>query len=73
MLQTVRKEKVDEKNVVVCLVSMFSYRLMVLSLLKKVNLLQFCADHSKKPKQFTYMYLKVIITFFQKVIWVIGV
>ena len=50
MLQTVRKEKVDEKNVVVCLVSMFPYRVMVLSLLKKVNLLQFCADHSKKPK-----------------------
>ena len=36
MLQTVRAEKVDVKNVVICLVSMFPSWAMVLKLPKKV-------------------------------------
>ena len=49
MLQTVRAEKVDEKNVI-CLVSMFSSWVMVLKLSKKMHFLQFCVDPSKKSK-----------------------
>ena len=50
ILQTVRSEKVDEKNRVICLVSMFPSWVMVLKLSKKVQVLQFCADLSKKSK-----------------------
>ena len=50
MLQTVRAEKVDEKNGVICLVSMFPSWVMVCKLSKKVNFLQFCVDLSKKSK-----------------------
>ena len=49
MVKTVRAEKVDEKNRVICLVSMFPSWVMVLKLSKKCNFLQFCADLSKKP------------------------
>ena len=48
ILQTVRVEKVDEKNGVICFVSMFSSWFMVLTLSKRVHFLQFCADLSKK-------------------------
>ena len=37
MLQTVRAEKVDEKNGVMCLVFMFPFRVMVFKLSKKVH------------------------------------
>ena len=50
MLQTVREEIVDEKELNICLVSMFPSRVMVLKLSKKVYFLQFCADLNKKPK-----------------------
>ena len=50
MLQIVRAGKVDEKNGVICLVSMFPSWVMVLKLSKKVHFLQFCADLSKKSK-----------------------
>ena len=43
-----RVEKVDEKNGVICLVSMFPCWGMVLKLPKKVHFMQFCADFSKK-------------------------
>ena len=58
ILQTVRSEKVDEKNGVICLVSMFPSWVMVLKLSKKVHFLQFCADLSKKSKSIkaTYIY-----------------
>ena len=75
MLQTVRVEKVDEKNGVIRLVPMFPSWVMILKLPKKVNCLQFCADLSKKTKpvkQFTYMHLKVIIILLQKMIWFVG-
>ena len=47
MLLTVRAEKVDEKNEVICLVSIFPSWFMVLKL---CVVLQFCADLSKKSK-----------------------
>ena len=50
VLQTVRSEKVDEKNGIICLVPMFPSWVMVLRLSKKVHFLQFCADLSKKSK-----------------------
>ena len=50
MLQTVRTEKVDEKNGFICLVSMFPSWVMVLKLSKKVHFLQFGAGLSQNPK-----------------------
>ena len=57
MLQTVRVEKIDEKNGLIFLVSMFPSRVMVLKLSKKVHFLQFCADPSKKSKSIKAIYL----------------
>ena len=42
---------------VVCLVSMFPFRVMVLKLSKKVHFLQFCADISKKSKYIKAIYI----------------
>ena len=50
MLEKDRMERVDGKDGVNCLVSMFTFRVMVLTLPKKVSFLEFCADLSKKPK-----------------------
>ena len=44
MLQTDRVLKVDEKNGIICLVSMFPSWAMVFKLSKKGHFLQFCAD-----------------------------
>ena len=55
MLQTVRVEKVDEKNEAIYLVSMFPSWAMVLKLSEKF--FQFCADVSKKPKSIKAIYL----------------
>ena len=57
MLQTVRAEEVDEKSGVICLVSIFPSCVMVFTLSKKVNLFQFCADLSKKPKSVKASYI----------------
>ena len=57
MLQTVRVEKVDEKNGVICLVSMFPSWVMVFKLSKKGHFLQFCADLSKKSKSVKAIYI----------------
>ena len=47
MSQTVRAEKIDDKNGVISLVSMFLSRVMILKMSKKVILfVQFCADLS---------------------------
>ena len=59
MLQTVRVEKVDHKNGVICLVSMFPSWVMVLKLSKKVQFLQCCAGLSKKTKSFNKIYIYV--------------
>ena len=46
MLQKVRAEKVDEKNGIICLVSMFPSRVKARKLSKKVQFLQFYAELS---------------------------
>ena len=76
MLQTVRVEKVDKKNGVIFLVSVFPSWVMVGKLSKKLHFLQFCADLSKKSKfikaNYT-MHLKVLFPLYQKMVWFIGV
>ena len=57
ILQTVRSEKVDEKNGVICLVSMFLSGVKVLKLSKKVHFLQFCAELSKRSKSIKAIYM----------------
>ena len=53
MLQTVRAAKVDEKNEVICLVSIFcSWKLS-----KKGHFLQFCVDLSNKSKSVKAIYI----------------
>ena len=54
-----RVEKVDEKDGVICLVSMFPSWVMVLQWTKKVHLLQFCADLTMKPKSVKAIYIYV--------------
>ena len=57
ILQTVRSEKVDEQNGVICLVSMFLSWVMTLKLSKEVHFLQFCADLSKKSMSTKVIYI----------------
>ena len=57
ILQTVRMEKVDEKNVVICRVSMFPSWVMVLKLSKKEHVLQFCARLRKKSESIKAIYI----------------
>ena len=58
MSQTVRVEKVDGKNGVISLVSIFPSRVMVLKLSKKViSFLKFCAELSKKSKYIKAIYI----------------
>ena len=72
MSQTVRAEKIDDKNGVISLVSMFLSRVMILKLSKKVILfLQFCAVSARNLsilKQFTYMHL---IVYYKMVLFII--
>ena len=56
ILQTIRLEKVDEKNGVICLVSKFPSWVMDPKLSKKVDFWQFCADLSKKSKSIKEIY-----------------
>ena len=58
MLQTVRVEKVDEKNGVICLVLVFPSSVMVRKLSKIVHFLQFYADLCKNSK-----FVKAIYTY----------
>ena len=53
---TNKAEKIDEKNGVICLVSMFPSWVMVLKLSKKDNL-QFFADFIKKSKSVKAIYI----------------
>ena len=57
MLQTVWVEKVDEKNGIICLVSMFPSWVTVHKLPKKVHFLQFCADLSNKSNSIKTIYI----------------
>ena len=73
---TVRVEKADEKNEVICLVFMFPSSVMALRLPRKMPFLQFSADFSKTPESVKAIYilhLKVFTTLFQKMIWFIGI
>ena len=54
---TNRSDKEDEKNEVICLVSMFPSWVMVLKLYKKMHFLQFCTDFSKKSKSVKGIYI----------------
>ena len=68
MLQTVRSEKVDEKNGVINLVFIFP-RLWSLNYLKKYifcNFLLTSARNLGLLKQFTYMCLEGLVTDFRK-------
>ena len=56
IIETVRLKKADEKNGVICLVSMFPSQFMVLKVFKNVYFLQFCADLSKKSIKAIYIY-----------------
>ena len=71
MLQTIRAEKVDEKNGIICLVSMFTSWVMVLKPSKKVHFFQFCADLRNDDLSDTYMHLKGLVTHFQKTLLLI--
>ena len=65
ILQTLRSEKVDEKNGVICLVSMFPSWVMVVKLFKKVIFCNFVLTSTRNLnlfKQFTYMHLKGLVT-----------
>ena len=57
MLQTVRVEIVDEKNEVICLLSRFPFWVIVIKLSKKVEILQFCAELSKKSTSIKVIYI----------------
>ena len=57
ILQSLRSEKIDQKNGVICLVSMFPSRFMVLKLSKKNAFLEFFADLSKKSKSIKAIYI----------------
>ena len=64
------------KNEVICLVFKFLSWVMALNLSRKAHFLQFLADFSKKPKSvkaISIFHSKVLTTFFQKMIWLIGV
>ena len=76
MSQTVRMEKGDEKIEAICLVCMFSSKVMALNLSRKMQFLQICAHLSKKPNSVkaTYIvHLKALTAPFQKMLWFIGV
>ena len=67
MLQTVRVEKVDQKNWVICLIIMFPSSVMLPQISRKKHILPICADFSKKSKADKAIYilhLKVFITLF---------
>ena len=57
MLQTVRADEADEKNGVICLVSMFPSSVILCKLSKKVHFLQFCTDLRKKSKSVKAIYI----------------
>ena len=57
MLRTVTVKKVDDKNVVICLVSVSPSWVMIYKLSKKVHFLQFCADLSKKSRSVKAIYI----------------
>ena len=57
ILQIIKVEKVDEKNGVICQVSMFPYWVTALELIAKVHFFQLCAELSKKLKSVKAIYI----------------
>ena len=57
MPQTITAEKVDGKNGVICLVSIFPSKVMVFKLSKKVQYLQVCTELSKKSRYIKAIYI----------------
>ena len=57
MSQIIRAEKLNGKNGVICLFSMFLSRVIVLKLSKKVHFLQYCTEIRKKSKYITAIYM----------------
>ena len=71
ILQTVRSQKVHEKNGVICLVSILPSWVMVLKLSKKCifcNFMLTSARNLSLLKQFTYIHLKRLVTHLQEMI-----
>ena len=71
-----QSRKSSRKNEIICIVFKFPFWVMALNSSRKVNVLPFCADFSRKPKSVKAIYifhLKVLTTLFQKMIWFIGV
>ena len=69
MVQTVRAERVDEKNGVICLVSILLPELWSVYCPKKCNFYNFVLTLARNLfllKQFTYMHLKVSLHSFRK-------
>ena len=67
----VRSEKEDEKDGVICLVSMFFSWVMVLKLSKKCIFCNFVLTSARNLgllEQFTYMYLEGLVTHFEKMV-----
>ena len=67
ILQTVRSEKVNEKNGAISLVSFFPSWVMVLKLSKKVHFCNFVLSSARNLgllKQFPYMHLEDLVTHF---------
>ena len=74
--QTVRAQKVDEKNGVICLISFFLSWVMVLKLPKIVHFWKFVLTSARNLnilKQFISIHLKDFIMLFQKIVFFIGV
>ena len=68
MLQTIRAEKVQEKNGVICLASMFPSRIVVLKLFKKYIFCDFVLTSGRNLgllKQFTYIHQKIVLFIMQ--------
>ena len=74
--ETVRAQKVDEKNGVICLVSFFPSWVTVLKLLKIVHFCKFVLTSERNLNllnQFIYIHLKDLIMLFQRIVCFIGV
>ena len=59
--QTIRGQKVDEINWVICLIFMSPSWVLVLKFAKIVHFLQICADLCKKPRSIKVIYLYIFI------------
>ena len=74
--QTVRPQKVDEKNGVICLISIFLSWVMVLKFPKIVHFCKFVLTSARNInilKQFISIDLKDLVMLFQKIVFFMGV